>query len=171
MKKLVSFFLMISALSLPILLSAEEKDIINETMANNNIDPLYEMLDKYDQFDKEPHSCQKETMRPNGIIRLSRIEVYPEYLDEYLKFAIEVGEISLINEPGVLTMYAVQQKDNPCIVTILETYSSEEAYRSHIASDHFQKYKRGTLHMVKHLDLIDQTAVNPANKIVNYIEL
>ena len=167
MKNLVSFFLMISALSLPVLLNAEEKCINNETMANKNIGPF----DKYDQFDKEPHSCQKETMRPNGIIRLSRIEVYPKYLDEYLKFAIEVGEISLINEPGVLTMYAVQQKDNPCIVTILETYSSEEAYRSHIASDHFQKYKRGTLHMVKHLGLIDHTAVNHANKIVNYIEL
>ena len=49
-------------------------------------------------------------------------------------------------------------------------YASQEAYRSHIASAHFQKYKQGTLHMVKNLQLLDQTELNPSNKIVNYIE-
>ena len=73
-------------------------------------------------------------------------------------------------EPGVLTMYAVSEKDNPRIITILETYESKEAYEKHIASEHFQKYKQGTLHMVKNLELIDQTPLNPANKIVNFIE-
>lgn len=67
-------------------------------------------------------------------------------------------------------MYAVQEKDNPCIITILETYASQEAYRSHIASDHFRKYKQGTLHMVKNLQLLDQTELNPSNKVVNYIK-
>lgn len=109
-------------------------------------------------------------MSADGIIRLSKIEVEPVYLDEYLKFAAEVGEISLRTEPGVLTMYALQEKENPCIITILETYASQEAYRSHIASAHFQKYKQGTLHMVKNLQLLDQTELNPSNKIVNYIE-
>ena len=67
-------------------------------------------------------------------------------------------------------MYAVQDKENPTLVTILETYVSQEAYRSHVASAHFQKYKQGTLHMVKSLQLCDQTPLNPANKIDNYIE-
>lgn len=67
-------------------------------------------------------------------------------------------------------MYAVQEKDNPCIITILETYASQEAYRSHIASDHFRKYKQVTLHMVKNLQLLDQTELNPSNKVVNYIK-
>lgn len=87
-----------------------------------------------------------------------------------MKFATEVGEISLRTEPGVLTMYALQEKENPCNITILETYASQEAYRSHIASAHFQKYKQGTLHMVKKLQLLDQTELNPSNKIINYIE-
>ena len=87
-----------------------------------------------------------------------------------MKFAIEVGEISLRTEPGVLTMYAVREKDNPCMVTILETYSSQKAYQQHIASKHFQKYKQGTLHMVKKLILTDQIPLNPANKIDNYIQ-
>ena len=117
-----------------------------------------------------PSMCAKQSMTADGIVRLSKIEVYPQYLDEYMQYAVEVGEISLRTEPGVLTMYAVQDKENPTLVTILETYVSQEAYRSHVASAHFQKYKQGTLHMVKSLQLCDQTPLNPANKIDNYIE-
>lgn len=114
--------------------------------------------------------CAKLPMSADGIIRLSKVEVDPAYLDDYMKFATEVGEISLRTEPGVLTMYAVQEKENPCNITILETYASQEAYRKHIASAHFQKYKQGTLHMVKNLQLLDQTELNPSNKVVNYIK-
>ena len=114
--------------------------------------------------------CAKQPMTADGIVRLSKIEVYPQYLNEYMQYAVEVGEISLRTEPGVLTMYAVQDKEDPTLVTILETYVSQEAYRSHVASAHFQKYKQGTLHMVKSLQLCDQTPLNPANKIDNYIE-
>ena len=121
------------------------------------------------ELKSESTMCAKLPMSANGIIRLSKVEVDPAYLDEYMKFATEVGEISLRTEPGVLTMYAVQEKDNPCIITILETYASQEAYRSHIASAYFQKYKQGTLHMVKNLQLLDQTELNPSNKVVNYI--
>lgn len=112
---------------------------------------------------------EKEKMADDGIIRLSKIEVYPQYLDEYLEFATEVGTKSLQTEPGVLTMYAMQDKENPCMITILETYSSQEAYKTHIASEHFQKYKQGTLHMVKTLQLCDQTPLNPHNTITNTI--
>lgn len=112
---------------------------------------------------------EKEKMATDGIVRLSKIEVYPQYLDEYLEFAVEVGTKSLCTEPGVLTMYAMQDKANPCMITILETYSSQEAYKSHIASEHFQKYKQGTLHMVKNLELCDQTPMNPENIITNTI--
>ena len=87
-----------------------------------------------------------------------------------MKYAVEVGEVSLRTEPGVLTMYAMGEKENPCKVTILETYSSKEAYEKHIASEHFQKYKKGTLHMVKSLVLSDQTPLNSANKINNFIQ-
>ena len=76
----------------------------------------------------KPGMCVKEPMTTDGIVRLSKIEVYPQYLDEYMNYATEVGEISLRTEPGVLTMYAVGEKENPCKVTILETYASREAY-------------------------------------------
>lgn len=121
-------------------------------------------------LDKEPGMCAKLPMEADGIVRLSKIEVYPEHLAEYMKYAAEVGEVSLRTEPGVLTMYAVSEKDNPCRVTILETYANREAYEKHIASPHFRKYKEGTQHMVKSLTLSDQTPVNPANRITNYME-
>ena len=114
--------------------------------------------------------ADKNALMEDGIVRLSRIRVNPQYLDEYMKYAAEVGAISLATEPGVLTMYAVADKKNPCEITILETYASHEAYRSHIASEHFQKYKQGTLHMVESLQLDDVTPLNPANVITNTIE-
>lgn len=129
-----------------------------------------EVIGKCLNLDKAPSICAKEPMTADGIVRLSKIEVYPQYFDEYMKYAAEVGEISLRTEPGVLTMYAVSEKENPCMVTILETYASREAYEKHIASEHFQKYKQGTLHMVKSLVLSDQTPLNPANKINNFIQ-
>lgn len=102
-----------------------------------------EIIGKCLNLDKQPGMCAKEPMTADGIVRLSKIEVYPQHLDEYMKYATEVGEVSLRTEPGVLTMYAVSEKENPCKVTILETYASREAYEKHIASEHFQNTSRG----------------------------
>lgn len=129
-----------------------------------------EVIGKCLKLDKEPSMCAKEPMQADGIVRLSNIEVYPQHLDEYMKYATEVEEVSLRTEPGVLTMYAVGEKENPCKITILETYASNAAYEKHIASVHFQKYKQGTQHMVKSLVLSDQTPLNPANQINNFIQ-
>ena len=129
-----------------------------------------EVIGKCLNLDKQPRMCAKDQMQADGIVRLSRIEVYPEYLKEYMEYAKEVGEVSLRTEPGVLTMYAMSEKENPCIITILETYASQEAYQKHIASTHFQKYKQGTLKMVKGLKLTDQTPLNAASEIKNFIK-
>lgn len=119
---------------------------------------------------RNDNMCEKLPMQTDGIVRLSKIQVNPEYLEEYMKYAMEVGTISLETEPGVLSMYAVADKENPCNITILETYASQEAYKSHIASEHFQKYKQGTLHMVDSLRLEDVSPLNPDNRIINYIQ-
>lgn len=129
-----------------------------------------EIIGKCLNLDEQLGMCAKLPMEADGIVRLSKIEVYPEHLEEYMKYATEVGEVSLRTEPGVLTMYAIREKENPGRITILETYANREAYESHIASEHFQKYKQGTLHMVKKLTLSDQTPLNPANNINNFIQ-
>lgn len=105
--------------------------------------------------------CEKLPMAEDGIIRYSVIEIIPDYLDEYLPFALEVGDVSMKTEPGVLAMYPTVSKEDSCKVTILEIYSSQDAYKSHISSPHFQKYKQGTLHIVKSLQLLDQKPLNP----------
>ncbi|WP_297045280.1 antibiotic biosynthesis monooxygenase [uncultured Desulfovibrio sp.] len=128
-----------------------------------------EIIGKCRRLDRAPGMCAKLPMRPDGITRLSSIEVYPEYLEEYRKYASEVGETSLREEPGVLAMYAVAEKDDPCRMTILEIYASQDAYKAHIASPHFRKYKQGTLKMVKSLRLSDQEPLNPANRLNNFM--
>ena len=44
---------------------------------------------------------------------------------------------------------------------ILEIYASEEAYQQHLKTPHFQKYKQGTLHMVKDLKLPTMKPLDP----------
>ena len=97
----------------------------------------------------------------NMLVRLSVIEVYPEYLDEYLKAAATVGGESVKKEPGVICIYPSHLKSDKCQIRILEIYRDQEAYQSHIASEHFQTYKQGTLHMVKNLELIDMNPLDP----------
>ena len=95
------------------------------------------------------------------LVRLSVIEVYPEYLDEYLAAAATVGGESVKNESGVSCIYPSHLKSDKCQIRILEIYRDQEAYQSHIASEHFQIYKQGTLHMVKNLELIDMNPLDP----------
>lgn len=96
------------------------------------------------------------------LVRISEIEIYPQYRDAYLEAALEVGATSVREEPGVIAIFPMIQQRDSCQVRILEIYSSPEAYRHHIGTAHFQTYKQGTLHMVKTLDLVDMIPMNPA---------
>ena len=95
------------------------------------------------------------------IVRLAEIEVYPEHLQEYLKFANEVDRQSVEREPGVVCLFPMQNAEDSTQIRILEIYASEEAYQSHIKTEHFQKYKQGTLHMVKSLKLPTMRPLDP----------
>ncbi len=95
------------------------------------------------------------------IVRLAEIEVYPQYLKEYLEFANEVDRLSIEREPGVICLYPMQSAEDSCQIRILEIYASEDAYQQHLKTDHFQKYKQGTLHMVKDLKLPTMKPLDP----------
>ena len=88
------------------------------------------------------------------VVRIAEIEVHPEWLDAYLAAAGAVGAESVAKEPGVVCIFPMQRKDNPCLIRIVEIYRSEEAYRAHLATPHFRKYKEGTPHMIKSLELV-----------------
>ena len=94
------------------------------------------------------------------LVRIAEIEVYPEYLTEYLAAATEIQQKSLAEEPGVLCLFPTQMKSDSTQFRILEIYASQEAYQHHIQTAHFQKYKQGTLHMVKALKLQDLTPLD-----------
>lgn len=103
-------------------------------------------------------------MLNNGmIVRISEIEVHPQFLDEYLLFAKQVAQDSVLNESGVISIYPMQVLEDKTQIRILEIYKDELSYKSHIASAHFKKYKEGTLHMVKHLKLVDTKELAPEN--------
>ena len=87
------------------------------------------------------------------IVRIAEIEVSPEHLEEYLAYANEVDRLSVEREPGVICLFPMQSAEAPTTIRILEIYASEDAYQKHLNTDHFQKYKQGTLHMVKDLKL------------------
>ena len=94
------------------------------------------------------------------LVRIAEIEVYPEFLTEYLAATTEIQQESLAEEPGVLCLFPNQMKEDTTQFRILEIYASQEAYQHHIQTAHFQKYKQGTLHMVKSLKLQDLTPLN-----------
>ena len=50
------------------------------------------------------------------IVRLAEIEIYPKLLEEYLSFAKEVGTVSMATEPGVIGLFSMQDKADPCKV-------------------------------------------------------
>lgn len=95
------------------------------------------------------------------IVRLAEIEVYPEYLTEYLACANEVDRLSVERESGVICLYPMQSTEDSTQIRILEIYASNEAYQQHLQTEHFQKYKQGTLHMVKSLKLPTMQPLDP----------
>jgi quinol monooxygenase YgiN len=93
------------------------------------------------------------------LVRLAVIEIDSAQLESYNSFLREEIEASIRIERGVLTLYAVSEKMKPTHVTIFETYADSGAYKAHLATPHFQKYKTGTMAMVKNLDLIESSRI------------
>lgn len=95
------------------------------------------------------------------IVRIAEIEVYPEYLKDYLKSARNVGSESVRKEPGVICIFPNQVRADETKIRIVEIYRNKEAYQHHLTTPHFQAYKQGTLHMVKSLNLLDIQPLTP----------
>jgi quinol monooxygenase YgiN len=99
------------------------------------------------------------SVNTNDLVRLAVINVDSSHIKAYNEFLSEEIEASIRLEPGVITLYGVAEKANPTNVTLFETYADSSQYRSHLVTAHFQKYKQGTLQMVKHLDLVQMQPI------------
>lgn len=95
----------------------------------------------------------------NRMVRIAKLQIDSMQLENYKAMLKEEIETSLRVEPGVLMLNAVQEKNNPTRITIMEVYADEAAYRSHIETPHFKKYKEGTKSMVKSLELIEAVPI------------
>ena len=91
----------------------------------------------------------------NRFTRLAVIDVDTAQIEAYIQYATDVGRTSMATEPGVLTLFSMQDKANPAKIYILEVYADSTAYQKHIQTPHFKKYKEGTVQMVRNLRLID----------------
>jgi 4-carboxymuconolactone decarboxylase len=100
-----------------------------------------------------------------NMVRLAKLEIDSAQLENYKAFLKEEIETSVRIEPGVLTLYAMYEKENHTRVTILEIYADSTAYKAHIQTPHFLKYKNGTIKMVKSLELIETVPLIPEMKI------
>ena len=99
------------------------------------------------------------------IVRLAKLVIDPNQLENYKALLKEGIETAVSVEPGVLTLYAVFEKSNPTHVTILEIYADTAAYKAHLQTPHFIKYKTATKDMVKSLELVETVPLVPGMKI------
>lgn len=104
-----------------------------------------------------------QEIRP--MVRLAKLVIDPGHLEQYKAILKEEIEASVRIEPGVLTLYAVSEKENPTHFTILEIYADSAAYRAHLQTPHFISYKTRTKGMVRSLELVETTPLIPDMKI------
>ncbi len=94
------------------------------------------------------------------MIRISEIEIIPEFLYEYKSILKEEASASVKLEKGVIAIFPMFQQKNPTQIRIVEMYADKEAYQSHLQTPHFLKYKTSTLKMVKSLNLVDMESLD-----------
>jgi quinol monooxygenase YgiN len=99
------------------------------------------------------------------IVRMAKLTIDSIQFESYKAFLQEGIESAIHAEPGVLMMNAVYEKNNPAHVIVLEVYASDSAYKEHLQTPHFKKYKMGTKNMVKNLELIDVVPIALESKL------
>jgi quinol monooxygenase YgiN len=111
-------------------------------------------------YSKTMHAQENKQM-----VRIANLVIDKHQLESCKAALIEEIKTSVSLEPGVLTLYAVAEKDNPSNITIFEIYANEEAYKAHLQTPHFIKYKTTTKEMVKSLELVKVIPLVPDMKI------
>lgn len=99
------------------------------------------------------HSPAAEAPMP--LVRIAELEIDPVHLEAYKAELKAEIEASVRLEPGVLSLYAVAVKGQPTRIRIFEVYADDTAYRTHLETPHFKKYKVTTLAMIKSLVLVE----------------
>jgi quinol monooxygenase YgiN len=93
------------------------------------------------------------------VVRVATLQVDSTQLESYRVALREGIETAIRVEPGVLTLYAVSDKKNPTHITVFEIYANDAAYKAHLETPHFKKYKNFTKSMVKSLEFMETSPI------------
>ena len=97
-------------------------------------------------------------------VRIAQLTIDSLHLEQYKSALTEHAQTAVKVEPGVLSLYAVADKKNPTHIFVFEIYADENAYKLHLESAHFKKYKTTTKDMVRSLDLMETIPLALASK-------
>ena len=92
-------------------------------------------------------------------IRIAELEIDPAQLESFNAAIKESIETAVRIEPGVLALYAVSETDNPARVRVFEIYTDADAYKTHLETPHFRKFRATTENLVKSRELIDAAPI------------
>lgn len=95
----------------------------------------------------------------NLVVRIAKLQIDSAQLENYRSALRLHAETAVRVEPGVLTLYAVYEKDHPTHVTVFEIYANADAYQAHLKTAHFLQYKATTKDMVKSLELMETVPI------------
>ncbi|SFW66550.1 carboxymuconolactone decarboxylase family protein [Chitinophaga sancti] len=105
------------------------------------------------------------------MVRISEIEIIPEFLEQYRTILKEEAAASVNIEPGVVAIFPMFQREAPNQVRIVEIYAEKSAYEHHLATPQFKKYKETTLKMVKSLKLVDMDVLDTQTMVAIFGKL
>jgi quinol monooxygenase YgiN len=97
--------------------------------------------------------------RQAGYVQLAELDIDPAQLESYKAAEKEQIETAIRVEPGVLALYCVAAQNNPNHIRVFEMYRDIDAYKAHLESAHFKKYKAGTQAMVRSLNLVPMNPI------------
>lgn len=92
-------------------------------------------------------------------VRVAEIRIDPVQGDLYRAALKEEIEASIRFEPGVLALQAVSDKDDTSRIIVFEIYADEAAYKAHLETPHFRKYKATVESIVTSLRLTETVPI------------
>jgi len=97
-------------------------------------------------------------------VRIAELEIDPAQLESFKSAIRESVETAVRVEPGVLALYAVSDQDHPARVRVFEIYADADAYKTHLETPHFKKFRATTETMVTSRTLINAVPIALSDK-------
>jgi quinol monooxygenase YgiN len=92
-------------------------------------------------------------------VRIAEIGIDRTQGERYRAELREEIEASIQREPGVLALQAVSDGADPTRIIVFEIYADEAAYKSHLETPHFAKYKAAVESIVTSLKLTEAVPI------------